>query len=67
MTATILLLGVLFGSLGLGYWIYGKREQKAMPLLAGVALMVFPYFLSQAWEIIVIGLVLAAIPFLIRI
>jgi len=41
-----LLLSVLFGSIGLGYCVYAKQQRKGMALLAGVGLMVFPYFVS---------------------
>ena len=36
--------GLLFSSIGLGYFIYGKRQHASVPLVCGIALMVFPYF-----------------------
>ena len=44
-----LLWGVLFGSIGLGFFIYGKRQGAPVPLACGLLLMVFPYFVSNAW------------------
>jgi hypothetical protein len=67
LTVANLMLGVVFGSLGMGYFIYGKKEQRLMPLLVGIALMVYPYFVPEVWEIIVVGIALCAIPFLVRI
>jgi len=45
LSASSLLLRVLFGSLGVGFFIYGRRQQTIVPLLCGLALMVaVPYF-----------------------
>lgn len=54
--------GLLFGSIGLGFFIYGKKQQAIVPLICGIALMVFPYFVSGTAWLVVIGLVLIAIP-----
>lgn len=59
--------GLLFGSIGLGYFIYGKRQGAPMPLLCGLGLMVFPYFVSNNWAMALIGTTLAAIPYFLRI
>ena len=34
---------VLFGAIGLGYFVYGKRQKKFVPLICGVGLMGYPY------------------------
>ena len=31
-----LLWGVLFSSIGVGYFIYGRKQQKLVPLLSGI-------------------------------
>jgi len=62
----ILLWGVLFGSIGLGFFIYGKRQGAPVPLACGLLLMVFPYFVSNAWATVLIGSVLMAIPYFVR-
>jgi len=61
-----LLWGLLFGSIGLGYFIYGRKQRAAVPLVTGLALMVFPYFVSNAWLLVGVGVVLAAIPYFVR-
>ena len=61
-----LLWGLLFGSIGLGYFIYGKKQRAVVPLVCGLALMVFPYFVSKALLLVGIGVVLAAIPYFLR-
>lgn len=61
-----LLWGVLFGSIGLGFFIYGKRQGAPVPLACGLLLMVFPYFVSNAWATALIGALLTAIPYFVR-
>ncbi|MBS1138540.1 MAG: hypothetical protein H6R11_2494 [Proteobacteria bacterium] len=66
MNPAILLWGVLFSSIGLGLFIYGKRQQRLVALLCGLGLMIYPYFVSSALLVVLIGAVLVAIPFFIR-
>ena len=60
-----LLWGVLFGSLGFGYFLYGKKQGAVMPLVCGLLLMVFPYFISNTALVVLVGVALAAIPWFI--
>jgi hypothetical protein len=66
MNPSSLLWGVVFGSVGVGFFMYGRRQQSAVPLITGVALMVFPYFISNTWLLVGIGAVLMAIPYFLR-
>ena len=66
MNESALLWGLLFGSIGLGLFVYGKRQRAVIPLVCGLALMVFPYFVSSTIPLVVIGIVLTAIPYFIR-
>ena len=61
-----MLWGLLFGSIGLGYFIYGKKQKAVVPLICGVLLIVFPYFVSNALLLVAIGVVLTAIPYFVR-
>ena len=58
--------GVLFGAIGLGYCIYGKRQQAQVALACGLGLMLFPYAVSNAWALVAIGAVLVALPWFLR-
>jgi len=60
-----LLWGVLFGSLGFGYFLYGKKQGAVIPLVCGLLLMVFPYFISNTALVVLVGATLAAIPWFI--
>lgn len=57
---------MLFGSIGLGFFIYGKRQSAIIPMVCGLALMVFPYFVSNVFLLVIIGLVLMALPYYYR-
>ncbi|GGY18474.1 hypothetical protein GCM10008098_08090 [Rhodanobacter panaciterrae] len=67
MNASTLLWGVLFGSIGFGFLLYGKKQRAIVPLVCGLALMVFPYFVSRTGLLIVIGIALMAIPYFVRV
>ena len=66
MDTASLLWGLLFSSIGFGYFLYGKKQHSVVPLLCGIALMVYPYFISGNVLIVVIGSVLSAIPYFIQ-
>lgn len=61
-----LLWGVLYSSAGLGFFIYGKKQTKIVPLVCGLALMVYPYFMPNAVALVLTGLALVAIPYFFR-
>jgi hypothetical protein len=66
MTESILLWGLLFGSIGVGFALYGKQQRAPVPLLCGIALMVFPYFVPNVIALVGIGIVLMGIPYVFR-
>jgi hypothetical protein len=65
MTPAALVIGILAGAIGVGYFMYGKRQTKFAPLLCGMALCVYPYFVDSVAWLVVIGAALMAAPFLI--
>ena len=38
-----ILVGLLTGSVGVGYFMYGKKRSRFVPMLAGAALCLYPY------------------------
>ena len=66
MSVATLVWGMLFGAIGVGYFIYGKRQSALVPLVCGLLLMIFPYFFSSAWALALVGAVLMAIPYFVR-
>jgi hypothetical protein len=65
VSPTSLVIGILTGAIGVGYFIYGKRQTKFVPLFAGMVLCVYPYFIDSVLWLVVIGALLIAAPFLI--
>jgi len=57
---------MLFGAIGLGFFIYGKKQKAIVPLLTGIALFIFPYFISNAYALVLVGIILVALPYFIR-
>jgi hypothetical protein len=66
MTPGWLFWGMLFGVLGLATFVYGKKQQSVLPMICGIVLMVYPYFVSNLIALVVIGVVVGAIPWLLR-
>jgi hypothetical protein len=67
LNASTLLWGVLFGSIGFGFFLYGRKQRAIVPLACGLALMVFPYFVSGTLPLIAIGIALMAIPYFVKV
>ena len=67
MNESWLLWGLLFGSFGLGFFINGRKQKAVVPLVCGLVLMIFPYFVSNIFLLVAIGVMLIAVPYFIRI
>lgn len=64
MTANALLASLLLGSVGMGFFMYGKRQRRAPHLAVGIALMAYPYFVSNVALMVVIGVALIGLLYL---
>ncbi|NUG12251.1 amino acid transport protein [Acinetobacter seifertii] len=63
MNTTQLFLGVIFSSIGLGYFLYGKKQKMTVPFTVGLVLMIFPYFIESNVLLSSIGTLLSVIPY----
>ena len=63
---TSIIWGVLFGSIGMGYLIYGRKQRRGIVLLSGAVLCAFPYFVSNVFLMILIGIVIMALPYFVK-
>ena len=59
------IVGVIAGAIGVGYFIYGKRQMKFVPMLSGVLLCIYPYFTENLLWLSIIGAVLVVAPFVV--
>jgi hypothetical protein len=66
LSASLLFLGLAFGTVGLGFFLYGKQQRAAVPLVCGLLLMVVPYFISSTIVLIIVGVALSVIPYFVR-
>jgi hypothetical protein len=66
MDMTTLTLSLIFGSLGMGFFMYGKNTGAFITMGIGLALMIFPYFIPNAIAMTIVGGLLSVVPFVIR-
>ena len=66
-STAVLLWGLLFGSIGFGFFLYGKKQKAVVPIITGIALSVVPYFIADVYVLVMVGVILVAIPFFVRI
>lgn len=64
-TETYLILSLIFSSIGLGFFIYGKKAKKRVPLLCGIVLMFYSYFVNDFYLTILLGMVFSVLPLVI--
>lgn len=65
-TATIL-WSLLFSSIGLGYFIYGRKQSHAVAKYSGIVLMAYPYFVSNTIALVIVGIILLLAPKFVKI
>ena len=63
---TNLMISLIFGSLGLGFFMYGKNTMQLVFIGAGLALMVIPYFIPNAIALVIVCLALSVAPYFLR-
>jgi len=62
----LLMWSLLFGAFGAGYLMYGRRQRSPVPFVVGIALLVFPYFVTNIYLVVVIGIGLIMTPYFVR-
>ena len=55
MNTSNIFASILFGSIGFGAFIYGKKQSNLKALVIGVLLMVYPYFVPNPLAVYAIG------------
>jgi hypothetical protein len=59
--ATSFLVSLVVSSVGFVAFMYGKRQSRLPQMLVGIALMGFPYFVSNILVMLVIGAALLGV------
>jgi hypothetical protein len=60
-----LVVGILAGAFGMAYFVYGRRQSRVVPVVCGVMLCVYPWFIENPYALYGIGAALVAAPFLV--
>ena len=66
MEMTYLMISLLFGLIGSAMLCYGKSTGRVVPLGAGLALMVVPFFISNFIVMLLVCSGITATPWFIR-
>jgi hypothetical protein len=62
MSADWLVAAMMVSTVGFGFFRYGKKQSRVPQLLAGLAMMVYPSFVSSpAWMVGIAGAILGAV------
>lgn len=64
--SSYLAISLIFSSIGLGYFIYGRKQKHKIAFYAGIALMVYPYFVTGTLGMITTGVLLMLAPKFIK-
>lgn len=56
------MLGLLFSTIGAGYFLYARKERSSFHLLVGVFLIAYPYFVSSLALMILLGVAASVLP-----
>jgi hypothetical protein len=61
-----LVLGLFISLIGMAAFAYGRRSSRLVPVIGGVILMVYPYFVPNALTMAVIGVAVVVAIMLFR-
>ena len=62
MDTAILVWGLIFSSIGIGYFIYGRRQSNMVVRWCGLALILYPYLMTDALTMVAVGVGIMLIP-----
>jgi hypothetical protein len=62
MDTTHLFLGLIFSSIGIGYFIYGRKQSNMVTRYCGIALVLYPYLVTDTLALVAVGVGLMLVP-----
>ena len=62
MDTTHLILGLVFSSIGIGYFIYGRKQSNIVTRYCGIALVLYPYLVTDTLALVAVGVGLMLVP-----
>ena len=61
LDTNFLLASLLWGSIGTGYFLYGKKQGAVVPLAGGLVLIAVSYFIGSAFLLSLVSVALIAV------
>lgn len=62
METANLFWGLIFSSIGIGYFVYGRKKSNLMARWSGIALILYPYLMTDTLTLVAFGIVLMLLP-----
>ena len=67
LNANFLFASLIWGSVGFGYFIFGKKQQSVVPMIAGLVMMGVSYFAGSALVMsLICGTIVGAVYLLVK-
>lgn len=67
LDSKFLFASLLWGSVGVGYFIYGKKQQAAMPMIGGAVMVAISYLVgSWFWMSLLCVALMVAVYWLVK-
>jgi len=67
LDTNFLFASLIWGSIGMGYFIYGKKAQSYVPMIGGVLMIAVSYFVASALLMSLISLgIMAGVYWLLK-
>jgi len=64
---SVLMWGLLFGTIGLGFFSYGRKQRAIVPLVSGICLFIVPYVFTNVYLLVASGIGLMVLPYYVKI
>ncbi|QSP94806.1 hypothetical protein LPB19_16800 [Marinobacter salinisoli] len=62
MDTALLVSGLVFSAVGIGYLVYGRRQSNMAARWSGFALILYPYLMTNVYTMIAVGVGLMLVP-----
>ena len=66
MSTAKIFLGLLFGCIGMGFMVYGKKQRRLIPWISGIGLCILPYLIPNVFALVGVSIGLIALPFIVK-
>jgi len=60
------MIGMVAGAIGSGYFLYGRKQDKPVPMICGALLIAYPYLTDNILILLAVGVALCVAPYFFR-